>query len=70
MKQEDIWSTLLNICKKDLSKQQYSTWIKPLDGKINNTDNNFIISAPNQFVLQWVKERLNDKFIEIIKNTN
>ena len=69
MKQEDIWPTLLNICKKDLSKQQYSTWIKPLDGKINNTDNNFIISAPNQFVLQWVKERLNDKFIEIIKNT-
>ena len=69
MKLDEIWPACLNICEKELNKQQYSTWIKPLSGDINSVDKTLIISAPNQFVLQWVKERFNEKFLELLKGS-
>jgi|TARA_B110000305_G_scaffold25009_1_gene22794 chromosomal replication initiator protein len=60
----------LNFCEKELSKQQYTTWIKPLSGDVDEKLKQLTISAPNQFVLQWVKERLNDKLHSLLEESS
>lgn len=52
---ENFWSTCLGLFKQELSSQQYNTWIKPL--QCETLDDGFRLSAPNRFVLQWVKDR-------------
>ena len=49
------WTACLNAFERELTPQQFSTWIRPLacadDGATLR------VMAPNRFVLQWVKER-------------
>ena len=70
MTPEETWKLCLNFCEKELSKQQYTTWIKPLSGDVDEKLKQLTISAPNQFVLQWVKERLNDKLHNLLEESS
>ena len=70
MTPEETWKLCLNFCEKELSKQQYTTWIKPLSGYVDEKLKQLTISAPNQFVLQWVKERLNDKLHSLLEESS
>ncbi len=50
-----VWAACLSVFERELTPQQFSTWIKPLacadaPGKLR-------LVAPNRFVLQWVKDR-------------
>tara|TARA_Y100001960_G_scaffold123645_1_gene131849 strand:+ start:1020 stop:2405 length:1386 start_codon:yes stop_codon:yes gene_type:complete len=61
---DTFWLTCVKYFEKELSAQQFNTWIKPLELKLTGTNNNeFILVAPNRFVLQWVK----DNFLPHIK---
>lgn len=52
---ENFWSACLSRFEQELSAQQFNTWIKPLQAKIDGEA--VRISAPNRFVMQWVKDR-------------
>ncbi len=52
---ENFWLTCLSRFEKELSTQQFNTWIKPLHSEIEG--NSIRLLAPNRFVMQWVKER-------------
>lgn len=52
---DNFWSACLSRFEKELSAQQFNTWIKPLHTKVNG--NTVRICAPNRFVMQWVKDR-------------
>ena len=52
---ENFWPTCLRRFEKELSTQQFNTWIKPLIAEIEG--NVVKLVAPNRFVMQWVKER-------------
>jgi len=52
---ENFWPACLSRFEKELSAQQFNTWIKPLHADVNGDA--VRISAPNRFVMQWVKER-------------
>jgi len=52
---ENFWSACLSRFENELSAQQFNTWIKPLQAEINGDA--VRISAPNRFVMQWVKDR-------------
>jgi len=52
---ENFWSACLSRFESELSAQQFNTWIKPLQAEINGDA--VRISAPNRFVMQWVKDR-------------
>lgn len=52
---ENFWPTCLSRLEKELSTQQFNTWIKPLQYQIEG--NALRLLAPNRFVMQWVKER-------------
>jgi len=52
---ENFWPTCLSRFEKELSTQQFNTWIKPLSAEVEA--NVVRLVAPNRFVMQWVKER-------------
>ena len=56
---ENFWPTCLSRFEKELSAQQFNTWIKPLKTEFDN--NAIRVLAPNKFVQQWVKERFLSK---------
>jgi len=65
------WIDCVGEIKKKISKQQFTTWVTPLNYSYNNETQTVLLSAPNQFILQWVKDRFYDeirnKFINLNK---
>ncbi|MCK5336543.1 MAG: chromosomal replication initiator protein DnaA, partial [Gammaproteobacteria bacterium] len=57
-----IWVECLKALEDELSEQQLNTWIRPLHAI--EDDNGLSLLAPNQFVLNWVK----DNFYSQIQN--
>jgi chromosomal replication initiator protein len=58
----EFWSHCLGHFQAKLNAQQVNTWIRPLAVSIE--DGHILISAPNRFVAQWVK----DKFLSDIES--
>jgi len=60
------WTACLDAFARELTPQQFATWIRPLacasDGR------KLTLTAPNRFVLQWVKERFGGR-IEALART-
>jgi chromosomal replication initiator protein len=52
---DGLWTNCLRHFEKSLPAQQFRTWIQPLSAQTR--DDTLILLAPNQFVLQWVKDR-------------
>ncbi len=51
----DFWSHCIAHFERTLNAQQLNTWIKPLLVEVNQDQ--ILISAPNRFVAQWVREK-------------
>ena len=49
------WSACLTAFERELTPQQFATWIRPL--ACTNESGRLRLIAPNRFVLQWVKDR-------------
>ena len=50
-----FWRSCLSHFEQQLPPQQFKTWIKPL--KFQAADNLLTLTAPNRFVLQWIRDR-------------
>jgi len=50
-----FWPSCLEAFQRELTPQQFNTWIRPL--RLESSDDGLVLIAPNRFVLQWVKER-------------
>lgn len=50
------WKQIVRSLEKSLNPGVYTVWIKPLDGKVEG--NKLTLSAPNDFVANWVRDRL------------
>lgn len=60
----NFWPTCLSRFEKELSTQQFNTWIKPLQTEMVQTEQGkhaIRLIAPNKFVQQWVKDRFLNK---------
>ncbi len=55
------WKQILRSLEKSLNPGVYTVWIKPLSGKVDG--NRLTLSAPNDFVANWVRDRL----LQVIK---
>ncbi|PHS00671.1 MAG: chromosomal replication initiator protein DnaA [Oceanobacter sp.] len=63
-----LWDDCLGYLQHELPTQQYNTWIRPL---IASTENGqIILSAPNRFVKDWVKDKYLQRIQEIISDLN
>lgn len=63
-----LWDDCLGYLQHELPTQQYNTWIRPL---IASTENGqLILSAPNRFVKDWVKDKYLQRIQEIVSDLN
>ncbi len=60
---ENFWPTCLSRLEKELSTQQFNTWIKPLQYQVDGDALRLL--APNRFVMQWIKERFLKKIEQL-----
>jgi len=63
-----FWSECTEKLEAKLSQEEFNTWIKPLRADIN--ENKLEISAPNDFVLSYVKENLGQIIENLVSNTD
>jgi chromosomal replication initiator protein len=61
LKMDGLWNHCLRHFEKELPPQQFRTWIQPLQAASHGRV--LTITAPNRFVLQWVK----DRFLPVIE---
>ena len=63
--EENFWPLCVNKLSKELTTQQLTTWINPLEFKVEGEKAQII--APNQFILQWVKEKFSEQIQSLLK---
>jgi len=63
---QSSWDKCLARLEQDLSPQQFNTWVRPLQARIN--ENEIILLAPNQFVLDWVKDKYFNNITALINS--
>jgi chromosomal replication initiator protein len=59
-----IWNQCLEELTNEIADDQYNTWIRPL--QVQESNDTIKLLAPNQFVLQWVKEHYLTKIHQTI----
>lgn len=63
---EQVWLSCLARLEKELPAQQFDTWIKPIQVDIaRSTEDELRLTAPNRFVLQWIKERFVERIASL-----
>ena len=60
---EHIWSKIQAHLEKQLKAGIFQVWVKPLQGELQ--DDTLFITAPNEFVASWVRDRLSREFQEV-----
>jgi chromosomal replication initiator protein len=61
-----FWDDAIGILSRELSPQQFKTWIQPLTLlSFVESDDSLTIGAPNRFKLDWTKKTFADRFQEL-----
>ncbi|WP_231970827.1 chromosomal replication initiator protein DnaA [Polynucleobacter necessarius] len=61
-----FWDDAIGILSRELSPQQFKTWIQPLTLiSFIESDDSLTIGAPNRFKLDWIKKTFTDRFQEL-----
>ncbi len=63
---DGFWETCLDRLRVELTPQQFNTWIKPLSCQEN--EGGLKISAPNRFILDWVRDKFSLRLQEWAQN--
>ena len=63
-----FWQSCLESFQRELTQQQFNTWIRPL--RLELAGEGLRLIAPNRFVLQWVKERFAGRIEELAAVAN
>ncbi len=58
-----LWTQCLQRLEQELSDQQLNTWIRPL--QTEESENQLFLFAPNNFVMDWVKQHFLQQIIDI-----
>src|SRR3954468_1890064 len=54
---QTLWDACLRRLEQELPAQQFNTWIRPLAPEADAASDTLILTAPNRFVLELVRER-------------
>ena len=61
-----FWDGALGTLSRELSPQQFKTWIQPLSlVSYDESEHSLILGAPNRFKLDWIKKTFSDRFQEM-----
>jgi chromosomal replication initiator protein len=54
---QNLWDACLRRLEQELPAQQFNTWIRPLAPETDAPSDTLVLTAPNRFVLELVRER-------------
>jgi chromosomal replication initiator protein len=54
---QNLWDACLRKLEQELPAQQFNTWIRPLAPDSDEGEGTLVLTAPNRFVLELVRER-------------
>src|SRR5204863_4029588 len=54
---QHLWDACLRRLEQELPAQQFNTWIRPLAPESGAPNDTLVLTAPNRFVLELVRER-------------
>ena len=61
-----FWDSALGALSRELSPQQFKTWIQPLTLiSFDESEHSLTLGAPNRFKLDWIKKTFADRFQEL-----
>ena len=60
-----VWAACLAAFRRELTPQQFATWIRPL--ACADDAGRLKLTAPNRFVMQWVKDRFGSRIEALAK---
>ncbi|WP_430460746.1 chromosomal replication initiator protein DnaA [Thalassolituus sp. LLYu03] len=63
-----LWQDCLGQLQHELPSQQYITWIRPL--VMSDDNGQLVLSAPNRFIKDWVKDKYLQRIQEILSELN
>src|SRR5437763_13317543 len=63
-----VWAACLAAFQQELTPQQFATWIRPL--ACADDAGRLKLTAPNRFVLQWVKDRFGSRIEALVREAN
>ena len=65
----DFWQHCSTLLERELTPQQFQTWIKPLAPVAFDSDANTLsIAAPNRFKLDWVKSQFSGRISDLARD--
>ncbi|WP_305728560.1 DnaA N-terminal domain-containing protein, partial [Burkholderia ubonensis] len=65
----DFWQHCSALLERELTPQQYVTWIKPLAPvAFDAAANTLSIAAPNRFKLDWVKSQFSGRISDLARD--
>ena len=63
-----LWDECVRCLQDELPAQQFNTWIRPL--RAIASDGGLVISAPNRFVKDWVKDKFSNRIASLLEELN
>lgn len=63
-----LWDECVRCLQDELPAQQFNTWIRPL--RASETDSGLVVSAPNRFVKDWVKDKFSNRIQSLLEELN
>lgn len=68
---QSVWNECVSSLEKELPKQQFNTWIRPLVLSDDNLEQGVLnVVAPNRFVLDWVNSKFLNRIEELVSEFN
>jgi chromosomal replication initiator protein len=64
--EERLWNRCLGVLETELPEQHFNIWIRPLQAI--EEPGVLRLLAPNQFVINWVRQNVLDRLVEIVRS--
>jgi chromosomal replication initiator protein len=67
---QNLWDACLRRLEQELPAQQFNTWIRPLAPEVVTDEDTLVLTAPNRFVLELVRERFASRIERLAAETS
>ncbi len=67
---QNLWDACLRRLEQELPAQQFNTWIRPLAPETADAADTLVLTAPNRFVLELVRERFAARIERLASETS
>ena len=64
LRADELWNLCLRHLEAEVTEQQFNTWIRPLQAA--GDDGQLRLLAPNKFVVEWVRQNLLPRIVELV----